>query len=115
EYESLTARHLRTTCEPRASVSFRHSMSLQIMGVKMSCMARSILPPGQTMVLARDMKESCSMESRYGKSIPRGLEKWITSMDSSGVGMNRAMNGFDVSTTGTRWKLMCVRENCGQM
>ena len=34
---------------------------------------------------------------------------------SSGVGMSRAMNGLDVSTSDTRWKLMSVRENCGVM
>ncbi len=42
----------------------RLSISRQIIGVKISCMARSILPPGQTMVFGRDMKESCSMDSR---------------------------------------------------
>ena len=47
--------------------------------------------------------------------MPCGLAKRMTRKDSSGVGMKRAMNGFEVSTTGTRWKLMCVRENCGQM
>ena len=47
--------------------------------------------------------------------MPRGLAKRMTSIDSSGVGIQRAMNGFDVSTIGTRWKLMWVRENCGQM
>ena len=36
----------------------------QIMGVKINCMARGILPPGQTMVLARVMKLSFSIESR---------------------------------------------------
>jgi hypothetical protein len=60
------------------------------------------LPPGHTIVLARDMNESCNIDNKYGKSIPRGLEKWITRNDSSGVGMNRAMNGFYVSTIGTR-------------
>jgi hypothetical protein len=25
------------------------------------------------------------------------------------------MKGFEVSTVGTRWKLTCVLENCGQM
>ena len=84
----------------------RHSINRQIMGVKINCSARSILPPGQTMVLARDMNESCNIDNRYGKSMPRGLEKWITRKDSSGVGMNRAMNGLEVSTTGTRWKLI---------
>src|SRR5262249_41914892 len=106
EYECVAAHHRLTNCTPRASCSLRHSISRQIMGVKINCIARSILPPGQTMVLARDMNESCSIESKYGKSMPRGLEKWITRKDSSGVGMNRAMNGFEVSTTGTRWKLM---------
>ena len=33
------------------------SIKFQIMGVKISCIARGILPPGQTIVFARDMKE----------------------------------------------------------
>lgn len=47
--------------------------------------------------------------------MPRGFLNLITAIDSSGVGMVRAMNGFEVSTNGTRWKLMWVCENCGQM
>lgn len=42
----------------------RLSISRRISGVKMSCMASSILPPGTTMQLGRDMNESCSMDSR---------------------------------------------------
>ena len=55
------------------------------------------------------------IESRYGKSMPRGFFSRITTIDSSGVGIQRAMNGFEVSTVGTRWKLMSVHENCGQI
>ena len=55
------------------------------------------------------------MFSRYGKSMPLGLAKRITTMLSSGAGMSRAMNGLQVSTHGTRWKLTCVCVNCGQM
>lgn len=33
------------------------SIRFQIMGVKISCIARGILLPGQTIVFARDMKE----------------------------------------------------------
>jgi len=40
------------------------STSRMIIGVKMSCIASSIFPPGTTSVLARDMNESCSIESR---------------------------------------------------
>lgn len=72
------------------------------MGVKISCIANSIFPPGQTMVFARDMNESWSIESRYGKSIPCGSRKRMITIDSSAVGIDRAMNGFDVSTIGTR-------------
>ena len=32
----------------------------------------------------------------------------MTTRLSSGVGMSRAMNGLEVSTSGTRWKLMSV-------
>jgi hypothetical protein len=44
---------------------FRRSISRQINGVKISCMASSILPPGTTMVFARDMNESWIMLRRY--------------------------------------------------
>jgi len=74
-------------------------------------MARSSLLPGTTMELGRDMKLSWIIESRYGKSMPRGLAKRMTSIDSSGVGIQRAMKGLDVSTIGTRWKLMLVWVN----
>ena len=36
----------------------------QMKGVKINCIANSILPPGTTTVLARDMKESPIMFSR---------------------------------------------------
>jgi hypothetical protein len=85
------------------------------MGVKMSCIASGILLPGQTIVFARDMNESGNIDIRYGKSMPLGFLKRMISMLSSGLGTSRAMNGFDVSTVGTRWKLTCVCENCGQM
>src|ERR1700722_18328190 len=102
ENESVERRHRRPPTNARAWVSFLHSRRRQIMGVKMSCMARSIFPPGQTMVLGRDMNESCNMDNRYGKSMPCGFAKRITRNDSSGAGMKRATKGFDVSTTGTR-------------
>ncbi len=56
--------HLRSAVSGRTRFSLRHSMSRQIIGVKMSCMARSIFPPGHTIVLGRDMNESCSIDSR---------------------------------------------------
>ena len=84
-------------------------------GVKISCIASSILPPGTTIVLARDMNESWIMFSRYWKSMRFGLANRITTRLSSADGMSRAMNGFEVSTIGTRWKLTCVCVNCGQM
>ena len=37
--------------------------------------------------------------------MPLGLAKRITTIDSSALGMSRAMNGLLVSTVGTRWKL----------
>lgn len=46
------------------SAFFLRSISRQIIGVKTSCMARSILPPGHTIVFGRDMKESCSIDSK---------------------------------------------------
>src|SRR5581483_446526 len=89
ENEGIECAHRRPPTNARAWVSFLHSSRRQIMGVKMSCMARSILPPGHTMVFGRDMKESCNMDNRYGKSIPWGFAKRITRKDSSGVGMKR--------------------------
>jgi hypothetical protein len=50
-------------------------------------MANSILPPGQTMMLGRDMKESWIIDNRYGKSMPLGLAKRITTKLSSAAGM----------------------------
>ena len=47
--------------------------------------------------------------------MPRGSRKRMTTIDLSAVGIQRAMKGFDVSTVGTRWKLMSVWVNCGQM
>ena len=46
--------------------------------------------------------------------MPFGLANRMTTKLSSALGMCRAMNGFDVSTVGTRWKFTCVRENCGR-
>jgi hypothetical protein len=40
------------------------SIRCQIMGVKMSCIASGILLPGQTIVLARDIKESGNIDRR---------------------------------------------------
>ena len=59
-------------------------------------MAMSSLPPGITIELARLMKLPWIIDSRYGKSTPRGFLKRMTTIDSSGVGIHRAMNGFDV-------------------
>ena len=67
------------------------------------------------MLFGRDIHESSSIDSRYGKSMPFGFAKRITTIDSSAVGMSLAMNGLLVSTVGTRWKLTCERLNCGQM
>jgi hypothetical protein len=48
----------------RQSAFARRSSSRHSNGVKMSCMARSIFPPGHTIVFGLDMNESCSMDSR---------------------------------------------------
>ena len=40
------------------------SISFRISGVRMSCMARSSLPPGMTIEFARDMKLSWIIDSR---------------------------------------------------
>ena len=61
------------------------------------------------------MKLQEIIESRYGKSMPCGSLKRITTIDSSALGIVRAMNGFEVSTVGMRWKLTSVVVNCGQM
>ncbi len=110
-------RGFRALSQRTVSSALRRSNSRStIGGVKMSCIARSILPPGgQTMVLARDMNESCSIDSRYGKSMPCGSRNRMITMDSSAVGIDRAMNGLDVSTIGTRWKFTSVYENWEQM
>ena len=43
---------------------FFRSISSQIIGVKMSCIARGILLPGQIMVFARDMKDCGNTDNR---------------------------------------------------
>jgi Polyphosphate kinase N-terminal domain len=40
------------------------AISRRMSGVKISCMASSIFPPGTTMMFGRDMNESCSIDSR---------------------------------------------------
>src|SRR5450631_2784286 len=97
------------------TVRLLRSISCRIGGVRMSCIARSSFDPWITIELARDMKLCGIIDSRYGKSMPRGFLSRITTIDSSGVGIQRAMKGFDVSTVGTRWKLMSVSANCGQI
>jgi hypothetical protein len=47
-------------CQARRRASIRRRMS----GVKISCIASSIFPPGTTMMFGRDMNESCSIDSR---------------------------------------------------
>ena len=42
----------------------RASMMRRIIGVRMSCIASSIFPPGTTMMFGRDMNESGIIESR---------------------------------------------------
>ena len=39
----------------------------------MICIAIGSLPPGSTSVFGRDMNESCTIDSRYGKSMPLGV------------------------------------------
>ena len=78
-------------------------------------MASGIFPPGTTMLFARDMNEPTIIDNRYGKSMPRGSANRITVRDSSGVGIQLAMNGLDVSTTGTRSELMWVLVDCGEV
>ena len=73
-----------------------------IIGVRINCIAMSSFPPGMTIEFARDMKLSWIIDTSYGKSMPFGLRKRMTTIDSSGVGIQRAMNGLDVSTIGTR-------------
>jgi hypothetical protein len=105
----------RQRCVHRVNSRRFRSIRRRIIGVKINCIASPILPPGQTMLLGRLIHEPCSIDSRYGKSMPLGLAKRITTIDSSALGMSLAMNGLLVSTVGTRWKLTWVRLNCGQM
>jgi len=42
----------------------RAVISRSMSGVKISCIASSIFPPGTTMMFGRDMNESCSIDSR---------------------------------------------------
>src|SRR5262249_2660406 len=58
------SRHKCAPTNARAWDSFLHSSRRQIIGVKINCIARSIFPPGHTMVFGRDMNESWSIDSR---------------------------------------------------
>jgi len=40
-------------------------MKCRMSGVKINCIASSIFPPGMTMMLGRDINESCRMDSKY--------------------------------------------------
>ena len=60
------------------------------------------------MELARDMKLVGIIDKRYGKSMPRGSRKRMMTIELVRVGIQRATKGLDVSTVGTRWKLMSV-------
>jgi len=62
--QTMQPRHVLVTGSQPVTAFFRRSIRRQIIGVKMSCIARSILPPGHTMVFGRDMKELCNIESR---------------------------------------------------
>jgi hypothetical protein len=77
-----------------ANAFFLLSTKRKFIGVKTRCIARSIVPPGTTSGLARDMDDSCSMASRQGLSKLRGLAKRITTMLSSAIGIVRAMKGL---------------------
>ena len=51
-------------CICRATAFCLRSRMRQMNGVKMISIASSILPPGTTIVFARDMNESCSIDMR---------------------------------------------------
>src|SRR3569832_498056 len=97
------------------SVRLFRSIICSISGVRMSCMARSSLAPWITIELARDMKLCGIIESRLGKSMPRGFFMWITTIDLFVVLIQCSMIGLEVSIVGSRLKLMSVSVNCGQM
>jgi hypothetical protein len=59
------------------------SINFQIIGVKMSCIASGIFPPGQTMVFALDMKLSSSMERRVG--CRTATYRWINQLSPQQV------------------------------
>src|SRR5210317_1849677 len=101
EYDrTVTTRNHATS---RVLVLLAAIMRLSI-GMRISSIASSILAPGTTIVLRREINESLIIASRKGKSISNlaGSRKRITIKLSSGVGTSRAMNGLDVSTVGTR-------------
>ena len=62
ELAALARQRLTCACTLVAAIGIHEarrlrSIRFQIMGVKISCIARGILLPGQTIVFARDMKE----------------------------------------------------------
>ena len=55
---------VRCSCLRGGQARCRASISRRMSGVKISCIASSIFPPGTTMMFGRDMNESCSIDSR---------------------------------------------------
>ena len=90
-----------------------------MMGVRISSIEKPILPPFTTRLVGLDMNESGIILSRKVGSMPNcsftPRRKWMITKLSSGVGISRRMKGLEVSTVGTRWKLIWVSENWGQM
>jgi len=61
---AYAVRSARMTAWAGAQAWRRAVISRSMSGVKISCIASSIFPPGTTMMFGRDMNESCSIDSR---------------------------------------------------
>src|SRR5689334_7357612 len=84
----------------------RSASKCKIRGVRINDIACAIAAPGTTIVSGLEMN-ACAMLSRNpSSSALLACPNRITSKLSSGFGMPSAANGLDVSTMGTRWKLM---------
>ena len=78
----------------------------QMKGVKISCIASSILPPGTTMVLARDMNELWIMLSRYA----RATTVFTLDMSTWAVAYLRPFQVVDIAKVGDAERKMLLAE-----
>ena len=94
---------------------FLRSINCMISGVRISCMARSSLSAGDDDRIGPRMKQSVDHRQQIGEFDPARPGETDHHIDFVRCRDPPCNDGFDVSTIGTRWKLMSVSVNCGVM